>query len=156
ERPWEMKWMRQWRLSISCMSKRQPEIQKDRANYRGRSSTRCRAASRSRFRPGLNPASVARRLEISQIRRPLILLGGHQQAIGADHVILVADADMQVVFRADHLFPHWPRIGVTPVLLLCGPRLGEGVVDDRDLVIEDVTLGLVGIESLLDDGLIVG
>jgi hypothetical protein len=45
------------------------------------------------------------RLEISQIRRRLILARRHQQAVRAQHVILLADGDVRIAFGADVLEP---------------------------------------------------
>jgi hypothetical protein len=54
--------------------------------------------------------SFLHRLEISQIGRRLVLLGGHQLAVGAEHVGLRADLEMIVVLRAADLAPIGPRI----------------------------------------------
>src|ERR1700704_4928349 len=40
-------------------------------------------------------------LEVAQIRRRLVLLGGHQQAVGTEVIDLVADAHMGIAFAAD-------------------------------------------------------
>src|SRR6266852_559753 len=47
-----------------------------------------------------------RLVEMLQIRRRLALPEGHQEAIAAEHVLLAADADMDVAFRADRFDPE--------------------------------------------------
>src|SRR5262249_40168798 len=48
---------------------------------------------------------LLRLVEISQIRRRLILLRGHQVAIGAQEIILLADDHMMVVLGTNRLAP---------------------------------------------------
>src|SRR5215475_6571115 len=94
--------------------------------------------------------------EITQIRRGLILIGRHQLAIGCvNNVSLVADLDPNVVLRAGLQQPHRARILLADSLLYFGVGPRHGVVYHGDFVIQRVTVGLVEIEPLLDDGLVV-
>src|SRR5262245_58084616 len=76
--------------------------------------------------------SFSRLLEISQIRRRLVLLGGHQVAIRAHHVDLFADADMLVALGTNGLDPD--RSAHAMVALDDGPGTGQRMVDGRDFV----------------------
>ena len=48
---------------------------------------------RSRLAHWVSPAGA---IEIAQVRRRLVLLGRHQQAVAAQEIVLLADADMIV------------------------------------------------------------
>src|SRR5437016_3414452 len=99
---------------------------------------------------------LPRLLEITQIRRRLVLEGRHQLAIGrVDHIGLAADLDPNIVRRAGLHSPHRAGIGLAENLLepAVGPR--QGMVQYDDIVIKDVAFALVEIEPLPDDGLIV-
>jgi hypothetical protein len=50
--------------------------------------------------------SLTKLFEVSQIWRLLVLLGGHQKAIGAEHIVLRTDADMLVAFGTNGLDPN--------------------------------------------------
>src|SRR5215468_4944053 len=91
--------------------------------------------------------------EMVQVRRPLSLLRRHQIAVAAPHVVLVADADVVVALRADALGPHRPRTWFTAIALEDCPRMGQSVVDHRDVVEKKVSIILVEGDSFLDDGL---
>src|SRR5450631_1069377 len=52
---------------------------------------------------------------------------------------LVADHHMRVVLRAVDEVPH--AVGVALVVPGDGPRTGQGVVDDGDLVVQQVGVG---------------
>jgi hypothetical protein len=96
--------------------------------------------------------SLLRWLEITQIRRRLILVGRHQLAVDPfGNVGLVADLDPDVVQRAVLQAPHRPRIGLADGLLNLGVRPRHVVIDHRDLVIERVAVGLVEIDPFLQD-----
>src|ERR1700730_18301605 len=63
---------------------------------------------------------------------------------------------MIVVLATIVVVPVWPFfIWVATVCLADCPRTRQCVVDHRDVVMEDVGVGLVEVHSLLDDGLIV-
>ena len=66
--------------------------------------------------------------EISQIRRCLILLGGHQKAIRAEEIVFLADDDLAVALGASIFAPIWTRIRVAPKSLVHAPRLRQGMV----------------------------
>src|SRR5215468_1832547 len=57
-----------------------------------------------------DPARCVLLLEVAQIRRLLPFLGGHQVTVRAQHVVVVLDADMGIVLRADLLDPIVPPI----------------------------------------------
>src|SRR5262249_14218174 len=97
-----------------------------------------------------------RLLEITQIRRRLILVSRHQLAIGrVNNVSLIADLDPDVVLWAGLQQPYRARILLAHGLLDFGVRPRHGVIYHGDLVIERVAVRLVEIEPLLDDGLVV-
>src|SRR6266567_3159080 len=92
----------------------------------------CMEVSYSRFVcafGSLRPASFLRLLEMPKIRRALVLPRRHQVAVGAAHVVLLADEDLLVAFRADVLAPEIPRIGIALVVFDHRPGTRERVVD---------------------------
>jgi hypothetical protein len=93
-------------------------------------------------------------LEISQIRRWLVLARGHEQAITADEVVLRADLNMCVAL-ARKFRPNWLRVGVAQILLVNRPWPRERVIYHGDLVMKYVSVFLVEINALFEDGLIV-
>ena len=94
--------------------------------------------------------------EETQIRRRLILISRHQLSIRlVDHVGFIADLYPGVVHRAGLCQPYRVRIPLTDGLLKFAPGPRQGVVDHGDVVIERVAVGLVEIEPLLDDGLVI-
>src|SRR5437588_5217333 len=99
-------------------------------------------------------ASLQWLIEISQIRRQLALPGGHQEAIRAQQVILSTDFDMIVVLATIVLSPDWPLfVGFATIGLVDCPRTRQGMVEYRDVVMEDVRIGFVEVNALLDEGL---
>ena len=94
--------------------------------------------------------------EIPRIRRRLILAGRHQQPLRAQVIGIIADLDHGVLGRTGLLVPDRLRIGIAPVGAVLGPRPRQGMVERRDVVVEQILVGLVEIDALLDDGLIVG
>src|SRR5262249_12302823 len=99
--------------------------------------------------------SLPRLLEITQIRRGLILIGRHQLAVGhVDNVGLVADLDPNVVFGTGLQQPHRARIRLADGIPAFGVGPRHGVIYYGDLVIERIAVSLVEIEPLLDDGLV--
>src|SRR5205807_6884437 len=81
-------------------------------------------------------APISLPLEIPQIRRRLILVGGHQLAVGAQELALLAEEDVEIVFRAGVLDPG--RVAQPAVGLVHGPWLGEGMIEGRDDVVQHV------------------
>src|SRR5712671_2736014 len=133
----------------------------------GRGSTRTRGPARApsasqRCAEVANPVSSATTslfggwAEIAQIWRRLAAFGGHQQPLGAQVVGLAADLDMAVAFGADPLAPDRPLPLLANVALLHRPGARQRIVDGGDLVVQQVGLGLVEIDPLLDDRGIVG
>src|SRR5579883_714500 len=99
---------------------------------------------------GLSP-----RLEIAQIGRRLILFGRHQQPVGAQHVALTSDTHMLVLLDAGRVAPDRASFAGAPVALGHRPWTREGMVDQSDLVVQNVSVGGIAEETLLDDALIV-
>src|SRR6516225_9401648 len=62
---------------------------------------------------------------------------------------------MRIVFRANVREPDRTRIAIARGLLFLHPGPRQRMVDHRDLVMEQVGIGLVEIDALLDDGLTV-
>ena len=60
-------------------------------------------------------------LEISQVRRCLILLCGHEQTIRTRKIVLLTNKDLGVVLWAADFGPVRPRIGVANIFLVGGP-----------------------------------
>src|SRR5215475_5283700 len=73
-------------------------------------------------------------VEMPQIGRRLSLPERHQQAVAAQHVLLAADADMDIALGADRLHPD--RLALATHGLENRPRPGEGVIGHGDLVVE--------------------
>src|SRR5215472_13460746 len=99
---------------------------------------------------------MPRLLEISQIGGRLVLLLRHQHALGAEVVALVADRDVALSVGADIFAPFRPRPAGAAEALGDRPGPGQRMVDHRDLVAQNVAVGAVEIEELLDDALVVG
>jgi hypothetical protein len=69
--------------------------------------------------------------------------------------MLVFDLDPRIVSRADRRAPERSSLRVALGLLGDRPRSRQCAVVHRDLVIEDVLVGLVEKNTLLDDGVAV-
>src|SRR5713101_6888423 len=100
-------------------------------------------------------ALLPRLVEKSQIRRRLILPHRHQIAVSAQEIVLLADDDMLVALGANRLAPDRAFFCIAKVLLDNGPRTRQSIVDDGNFIIKRVRIGLVEIDPLLDDGLVV-
>jgi hypothetical protein len=92
-------------------------------------------------------------LEVPQVRLRLSLADRHEQAIGADDVIFLADLDVLVVVDAIVLEPD--RLAAT--LIASGDRPGprQGMVEGGDLGLQDVQIGAIEIVALLERRLII-
>src|SRR5215475_10190341 len=88
-------------------------------------------------------------LEIFQVGWRLALAHRHQEAVGADIVVVLADLDVTVVLGAIVLEPHHV-LGLAHVLLGHGPGPRERLVEGGDLVDENIAIALVEIDALLD------
>src|ERR1019366_7309730 len=75
--------------------------------------------------------SFPRLIEISQIRRGLIFLGGHQVPFRAQEIVVLPDAGMLIVFRTDDLAPHGMPAQLAAVVLGHGPGPRQSMVDGR-------------------------
>src|SRR5215510_10922648 len=102
-----------------------------------------------------NPLPILSAREVPQVRRGLAFPGRHQEAIAAQHVVLIADAHELLAFGADVLDPGWPRIRITAIVFENGPGTRQAIVDDRQVIMQKVRIGLVEINTLLEDGLVV-
>src|SRR5215831_6783485 len=94
-------------------------------------------------------------LEVAQVRRGLVPSGRHQQPIRAEEIVFLAEDDLVVAFGAIILAPAWMRTRIASIGLVDRPRLRQGMVDHRDLVMENARIVLVEIEALLEYRLIV-
>src|SRR3984893_509138 len=107
----------------------------------------------SRFQRPVKPApsSLLRLIEISQIRRLLLVSGRHQVAVLAHLVGLVPDMNEWNLLVANILWPVRQRIEVAPIVLHHRPGTRQCVVGHGDFVMKDVAVGLIEIDALLDD-----
>src|SRR6266700_2489292 len=92
-------------------------------------------------------------IEIPELRRWLILPRGHKGAVRALEIALAANEDVLVVLGAMILDPG--RVTVALVTPHHRPRARQGVVESRELVTQDVRIGLVKKYPLLHHRLIV-
>src|SRR6266576_3761827 len=88
--------------------------------------------------------------EIAQIRRRLVLDGWHQQAVAAEEIDLLADADVNIAFAAN-LMSEPDRLvrRRAPERLVDHPGAGQCMVRGADVVVEQVRVGLVEIDSFV-------
>lgn len=93
-------------------------------------------------------------VEIFQIGHRLVFLGGHQMSVGADEIRFLAELNVMIVSAAIGLDPD--RICIATIVPRHCPGPCIGMVDGRDLVVQEITISLVDENELLDDGLIVG
>src|SRR5713226_10276445 len=78
------------------------------------------------------PGPSLPRLEISQVRRRLILQGWHQVAICTEEIVFFADDDVTVVLGAVVFEPD--DVTVAAIALVHGPRTRQRMVDRRYVV----------------------
>src|SRR5262249_54431423 len=96
--------------------------------------------------------SFPRSIEISQIGWRLILFYRHQQSVGAQEVVLLADDDVNVVFGTnifappDWLVRHYPT-----VVLHDRPWTRQRIVDGGDFIMQNIRVGFVDINLFPDD-----
>src|SRR5258708_20018663 len=95
--------------------------------------------------------SVLWLIEVLQIRRCLVLPGRHQLAGAVEHIVLITDIDLKIVLGADRLDKD--RVPLAMHGLENPPWSRERLVISRDLVIQNLRINLVQIQSFLDDGL---
>src|SRR5215467_11120877 len=100
------------------------------------------------------PQLFLRRLEISQIRRRLILHRGHDGAVPALEIGLIADLEDAFAVAAV-LWPLRIFVRQAAIGLEHRPRTREGVIDQGDLVVEARWISLVDEQALLDDRFVV-
>jgi hypothetical protein len=90
-------------------------------------------------------------LEVSEIGRRLILLGRHQEPIPAQPIVFLADDNIHVALNARRFAPLWTRIGIAPISLVYAPRPRQGMVEHGDFVMKNARIGLVEMESFLEN-----
>src|ERR1700704_2446214 len=88
--------------------------------------------------------SVLRSLEILQIRRRLVLFHGHDEAVAAAEIDLLADGDVGLPLDAIILVP--PDLGLALEGLQHRPRSRQRIVDRGHLVAQDARLALVDVD----------
>jgi len=94
--------------------------------------------------------------EILQNPGRLAFAGGISLPSALTMLELVADADMGIALGADRFAPPDRFLALGPAIVFGdGPGMRQGVVDGGDLVVQNVRIGLVLVDALLDDGLVV-
>src|SRR5260221_197475 len=83
-------------------------------------------------------------------------LRGARKAHAAEEITLLADADMCISFAANRVAEPSRLVGRdAPVGFVDQPRPGQGMIDGGNVVVQQIRGGLVEIDALLDDGLVV-
>src|ERR1700730_8629855 len=100
-------------------------------------------------------SSLGRLLEIFEIGRRLILLGGHQDSVPVQEIVFLADDDQIVALGARRFAPVWARIRIGPKCLVHAPRSRQGMVERGYLVMQNIRIALVEMEPLLEQRLVV-
>ena len=98
-------------------------------------------------------ALLLRLTEAAEFWGRLVLPCRHQVAVGAQEIEFLADDDVIVVLTALFLIPE--DIALAMEGLHHHPGCGQCMVDRRDLVPQDVVVGFVEGNALLDDALII-
>src|SRR5260370_8222962 len=88
-------------------------------------------------------SSLLRLLEISQIRRRLILLGRHQESFRAQEVIFLADDDLGVALGARGSAPVRISLRAAPKCLVDAPGPRQGLVAHGAFVTKQLRFALV-------------
>src|SRR5262252_6117525 len=94
--------------------------------------------------------------EIPQVRRRLVLFGGHQVTVPAQEIALPADFHITIALGTHLLDPLRLFDRHPGIFLDHRPWPRERMVERRDLVIEDVWVGFVGVKPLLENALVIG
>src|SRR5450631_3944751 len=108
------------------------------------------ASSRATAMATMRAWRILRSLEIFQVGRRLALSGGHQIAVGAQEIVLLADDQLVVALGAISLGPARTRILAAPKGLVHAPRPGQGMIEHGDLVMQNVRIGLIEMEPLFE------
>src|SRR5690348_2142965 len=87
-------------------------------------------------------------LEISQIGRRLVLLRRHQEPIGAEKIVLLADDDLVVALGAIAFGPGRVRLLAAAEGLVDAPGPRQRMIEHRDLVMQNVRIVPVEMEPL--------
>jgi hypothetical protein len=75
-------------------------------------------------------------LEISQIRRSLVLLDGHQEPIPAQEIRVGPDDQIVVALGAGNTAPVRIGIGIAPIRLVDAPRPRQRIVEYGDFLVK--------------------
>jgi hypothetical protein len=89
-------------------------------------------------------------LEISQVRRGLVLPRWHQEAVGAEEITLSANDDDRIVRAAIWLGPIRTWVRVTTKCLVHAPRPRQGVIEHGDFDMKNARITLVDIKPFLE------
>src|SRR5262249_17510444 len=123
-------------------------------SWQANSSRRPRNAQGDRF--SARPILPIVLLEIAQIRRRLVLHSGHQEAVAAEEVNLLTDPDMSILFAANRVAEPGRLVGRgAPVGFVYQPWPGQSMIDGGDVIVQQIRVGLIEIDALLNDGLVV-
>src|SRR5712692_7229722 len=83
--------------------------------------------------------SLPRSGEVPQVRRRLVLFGGHEQTVPAQEIDLIADGNVNIVFRAHGLLPPDRLFGWGAAIVFGDrPRASERMIERGDFVVQDV------------------
>src|SRR5258708_34758586 len=82
-----------------------------------------------------------------------ILLNRHQEAVGAQEIVLLPDDDVNVVFGTNILTPpDWLVRDNATVVLHDRPWTRQRIVDRGDFIVQKTRIGFVEINLFLDEG----
>src|ERR1700719_2516101 len=85
----------------------------------------------------------------------LVLLGRHQKPVPAQEIVFLANGNLPVALGDVIFWPVRTRIGVAHIFFIHGPRTRQSMIDRGDFVVKDIWIGLVAVDALLEDRLIV-
>src|SRR5258707_723909 len=94
-------------------------------------------------------------LEISRIRRCLVLLGGHQEPIPAQEIRVRSDDHVVVALGAGNTAPVRMGIGIAPIRLVDAPRPRQRMIEYGDFLMKEVWVVLVEVKPFLEGRLVV-
>src|SRR5260370_27200494 len=81
--------------------------------------------------------------EISQIRRSLVLLGGHQEPISTQEIRVRSDDHIIVALGAGNTAPVRIGIGIAPIRLVDAPRPRQRMDEYADFLVKEGRVVLV-------------
>src|SRR3977135_716484 len=95
--------------------------------------------------------SLPRFLEMTQIGCRLTFAHRHQQTVGTEEIHFLTDGDIRVVLLTVEFPPSRSRVRVAAEIPGYDPWPGQGMVDHRDLVMQNVLIVLVEKDAFLED-----